>query len=326
MPNGNNLDANPPVAHQDDAATTPIDLAQAFKMLNQVNREAAEEPVADPGAGEGSGIPQDGNAEPGENGRTEPVETDGDGPAPIADESGDGAGDDGLADGVNAIDFNAYKQELLRNIQQNAASQVRKEFNEQDIGYYSAAELTVRDEQTGQIRFRNPDVQDERDPNYYFKSRTEMQNFINSWNQGVDFEFRKAVNEKQQELLQLEAPKARLFDFMPKWQAMDDATKQVFDDLLTGHEIRDASGQEIGFNVDLNAVAAQAEKIAKRFQQPATQAQQAGMQANASMRAPASSGPALDMQTGNGKSEDEKEPTNIGEALKMFDKQNRKGK
>ena len=211
---------------------------------------------------------------------------------------------------------------MLRDIQNNAAAQVRKEFNDQNIGYYSAAELTVRDEQTGQVRFRNPDVQDERNPDYYFKSRAEMQNFIQAWNQGVDFEFRKAVNEKQRELLNEATPTARLIDFLPKWNAMDETTKAIFDDLLEGHEIRNAQGKEIGYNVNLDAVANQAAKLAKRFgtQAPANQ------EPEAQGTAQQASGPALDMKTGNGKSADEKEPTNIGEALKMFDKKNKGGK
>lgn len=199
---------------------------------------------------------------------------------------------------------------------------MRKEFADQNIGYYSAAELTVRDEQTGQVRFRNPDVQDERDPNYYFKSRADLQQFIQAWNQGVDFEFRKAVNEKQQELMRQEAPKAALIDFYPKWQAMDPATQKVFDALLEGHEIRDASGKEIGFNVNLHAVAAQAERIAKSFggNQPAQQP------AGVGAPVPSASEPALDAKTGNGQAKEEKEPTSIGEALKMLDKKSRGGK
>jgi len=305
---------------QTDAATTPIDLASAFKMLNQANREAAQSDVGGEGNLEDNGsIEQDvsngsnQSVDDGENGSSFESSADG----------GDNDYDGGSSDSIEAIDFNAYKQDLLRNIQRNAASEVRREFNEQNIGYYSAAELTVRDEQTGQVRFRNPDVQDERDPNYYFKSRSEMQQFIQAWNQGVDFEFRKAVNEKQRDLMNQAAPTARLMDFYPKWQAMDDNTKAIFDELLEGHEIRDTNGKEIGYNVNLDAVAAQASKIAKRFQSQPQQTQQAEAQVSASQ---GSSGPALDMKTGNGNSQDEKEPTSIGEALKMLDKKNKGGK
>lgn len=307
---------------QGDAATTPIDLASAFRALNQVNREATS---MDMGAGQegkagepagDEGVPVGGQQVPAD---------ESDEAAGFASESGNSGNTGGLADGIEAIDFNAYKQDMLRNIQRNAATQVRREFEEGNIGYYSAAELTVRDENTGQVRFRNPDVQDERDPNYYFKSRAEMQQFIQAWNQGVDFEYRKAVNQKQRELMQQEAPRAALIDFIPKFQAMDPATQAVFDALLEGHEVRDTNGKTVGFNVNLDAAAAQAARIAKNFG-GGQSVQQPDMQGEGKATVPAASGPAMDLKTGNGKSDDEREPTNIGEALKMFDKKNKGGK
>lgn len=317
MSNGNAAEGQAAPAFA-DAATTPIDLASAFKALNKANREAAEEPVEMAGGNED--VPDDTGvqAEAGDDGSGMPVQP--------SDDGGDAGVDGGSSDFVEAIDFNAFKQDLLRNVQRNAAAQVRKEFDDQNIGYYSAAELTVRDEQTGQVRFRNPDVQDERNPDYYFKSRADMMSFIQAWNQGVDFEYRKAVNEKQQELLRYEAPKARLVDFMPKWQAMDDVTKQVFDSLLEGHEVRDAQGREIGFNVNLDAVAAQAAKIARSFGGGVQVAQEQAGQDSGKAAAPAAGGPAMDMRTGNGKAADEKEPKTIGEALAMIDKKNKGGK
>ena len=317
MPNANEtMDPIP----QSDAATTPIDLAQAFKMLNQANREAAQEPVENGEPVDDAGVDASGGSDEGDGANgIEGAASDEYGTGP------DGADAGGSADVIEAIDFNAYKQQILRDIQRNAADQVRKEFNDQNIGYYSAAELTVRDEQTGQVRFRNPDVQDERDPNYYFKSRAEMQQFIQAWNQGVDFEFRKAVNEKQRNLMTQEAPRAALIDFIPRWQAMDPITQNVFDSLLEGHEVTDSTGKTVGFNVNLAAVAAQAEKIAKNF----GGSQVVQQQDNASTgeaAAPAASGPAMDLKTGNGQASDEKEPTSIGEALKMLDKKNKGGK
>jgi len=323
MPNENNPVENQALPPMPDAATTPIDMASAFKILNQANREAANAGMeqqqgsesAEGGPGDGAGEPQvqdDNGIDAGSVGSVG---------------SGDGASDDGSPDGIEAIDFNAYKQDLLRNIQRNAANQVRREFEEQNIGYYSPAELTVRDEQTGQVRFRNPDVQDERDPNYYFKSRYELQQYCDAWNKGVDFEYRKAVNEKQRMLLQQEAPRAALIDFIPKFQAMDPATQAVFDALLEGHEVTDANGKTVGFKVNLDAVAAQAARIAKSFGGGVQNVQQQPAQQDSGGNpVPAASGPAMDIKAGNGQSEDEKEPTNIGEALKMFDKKNRGGK
>lgn len=300
-----------------DAATTPIDLASAFKMLNQANRETAQNNLEPSGTSEGD-EPEGDEGDAGENQQLPNAE--GDSSMADPDISGGDDLDGGSASGIQAIDFNAYKQDLLREVQANAIQQVRKEFNDQNIGYYTAGELTVRDEQTGRIMFRNPDVQDERDPNYYFSSRSEMQQFIDAWNKSIDTEFRRAVNEKQQELYAYAAPKARLADFLPRWQKMDDNTKAVFDELLEGHEIRDKSGKEIGYNIDLDAVANQAEKIAKRFNRnaPVPQGEQQQKQQQAG-----DGNLALDMPTGNGKSDDDIEPKSIGEALKLIDKRNK---
>lgn len=303
---------------QPDAATTPIDLASAFKMLNQANREAAQEPVdaGDDGSGDAS-EPVDGTEQLD---GTEEIEDESS--VAVTGEQGNGDAVGGSADSIEAIDFNSYKQDLLRSVQQDAIDSVRREFNEQNIGYYTVGELTIRDEQTGRVMFRNPDVQDERDPNYYFNSRTEMLEFIDAWNKGVDFEFRNAVNERQQELMVQAAPKARLAEFIPRWQKMSKDVREVFDELLEGHEIRDSSGREIGFNVDLNAVANQAEKIASHF---ASTVKQVNTEDDGGVAVEQDS-PALDMPNGNGKSEDDIEPKSIGEALKLIDKKNRKDK
>ena len=303
------MDGNENPIAQEDAATTPIDLAQAFKMLNEADRAAAESNVDDGAATEPAGEEQ---PEQGE----DTVSAVADGQLQGTDGS-----DGGYANNIDAIDFDAFRQNALKEIQQRAIADVRKEFDDQNIGYYYATELTVRDERTGQIRFRNPDVSDPNDPNYYFKSRTEMQQFCDSWNRGIDSEFRKAVNAKQQELIQEEAPKVRLASFIPKWNSMDQLSRNVLDELLEGHEIRNNAGQVIGFNVDLDSYGARAVKIAKTFgaQAPAQQAPEVAQQS-------VSSGPALDIKTGNGKSNDPVEPKTIGEALKMVDAQNKGGK
>jgi len=313
MPNEKPLEETGAPIPQPDAATTPVDLAAAFKMLNQSNREAAQEPVAT------------GEADEGEAG--EPVSADdAEGGSSIVSNEPAGAGGivSGSSDVIGAIDFNAQKQSLLRGIQQRSIDEVRREFKESKIDYFSINELTQRDEQTGRIRFRNPDVADERDPNYYFDSRAEAQNFVDAWNKGVDNEFRRAVNERQSKLMQETEPTVRLLDFVPTYNAMDETTQKVFDSLIEPYAIKDNAGNEVGFNVDLQAAARQAELIAKQFA-PIAGNKQADDQQTVS--APAvNDSPAVDMASGNGKSEDEAEPKSIGEALKLLDKKNRGGK
>ena len=202
---------------------------------------------------------------------------------------------------------------------------MRDEFKKNNIGYFELNELKQVDESNGQIRFRNPDVRndDMRNPDYYFKSRSDAMKFIESWNKGVDDEWRKAVNRKQMELLNEQAPKIRLLDFAPTYNSLDDDTRSVFETLIAPYEISDSNGNPIGYNVDLNAEAARARKIVAQFrkQQP-----QAAQQQQRQQQPKQSSGPAMDMKSGNGMSPDEGEPKTIGEALKMYDQRKKKEK
>lgn len=310
-------------AAEDQAASEPQNLAEAMLAYRASDKPPAQDPMEAEGAdaqlqGRGGGEP-----EPGLEPAGEPA------PEPEPDGSGDGVGYGGPAAGIEAIDFDAHKQQLLRDIQRDSRIKVKREFDENNIGYYSISELRVVDERTGEVRYRNPDVQDERSPDYYFKSRKDAQDYAESWNRGVDFEYRKAVNEEQRRMVEEVMPKVRMLDFAPKWQAMDEATKKVFDELLEGHEVRDKDGNEIGFDVDLNAYAAKAERIAALQQAnvsaPATQAPKA--QQKAQPQQPPT-GPAMDMRTGSGQQADEEmpAPNDLAGWIKWTDRKNRKDK
>ena len=288
-----------------DAATEPVDLAQAFKFLNQANREGAQQPVEEeaPSAGVES---SDGPGEPGVS--EQPVQgATQDNSAPSGTRSESGAGYGGSSDGIQAIDFDARRQEILRGVQQQALSDVRKEFRENGIEYCAIDQLWKKDEQTGRVTFQNPD-----DPRNPFTSRAEAQAWVDAFNKQIDARFRQEVNKKQQELMGNTAPTLRLISFAPKYQSMSQAEKDIMDDLLDGYGVKDRAGRIVGYNVDLDAVAAQAKRIAKRMAPKAPET---------APEAPKSSGPAMDMPTGQGTRNDAKEPKTIGEALKMYDSQ-----
>ena len=302
-----------------DPATEPIDLAQAFKMVNQANRAAAEDNVdtgnVDPetSAGEeprGSGDGDIGADENQEDTSTEPA----------------AGGDEGIGEPSNfvePIDFNARKQEVLREIQQDAINLVRKDFADNQITPCTIEELYVRDENTGRVTFKNPD-----DPSREF-DREAAQKWVDAFNKQIEMRFRQEVNKKQQELVVERAPMLRVIEFAPKFEALDQTTKEILDDLIEPYAVTNRAGEVIGFNVNLDAALAQAQKIAKRFntQQANTQNTADNQKAEGNEPEKQGSRPAMNMPTGTGKSSDELEPKNIGEALKMYDKSNReKGK
>lgn len=301
-----------------DPATEPIDLAQAFKMYNEANRTPAEqpvetgepaEPVAEGGAGEqGSGEPE------APEGAGESMET----VAP----ADDGAGDDGSggsADVVEPVDFNARRQELLQDIQRQAIAEVRQEFANNQINPCTIEELYQRDEQTGRVTFKNPD-----DPQHDFASRAEAQAWVDAFNKQIEMRFRQEINAKQRELVQQRAPQLRLIEFASTFNSMSKAEQDIMDDLIEPYAVKDSGGNVVGFNVDLNAVANQARKIAAKFAQEAPAAN-APEDSQEPQEAPGR--PAMNMPTGTGQSSDRAEPKSIGEALKMYDKSQReKGK
>ena len=295
-----------------DPATEPVDLAQAFKMLNKNDGEAAAEPVGQAESSEPNGsedVPG-GSESAGEPGFATPEQQ----PTAGGYDGAPTAG--GSSDGIQAIDFDSRRQDILRGIQQQALSDVRREFKNNGIEYCTIESLYQRDENSGRVTFKNPD-----DPRNPFNSRAEAQAWVEAFNKQIDTRFRQEVNKKQQELVGDSAPTLRLISFAPKYQAMSQAEKEIMDDLIEGYGVRNRQGQIIGYNVDLDAVAAQAKRIAKRMKPAEAPAQQTQPQ-------PAASGPAMDMPTGSGTSNDMKEPKTIGEALKMFDAQqrNKKGK
>lgn len=300
-----------------DPATEPVDLAQAFKMYNAANAAPAEqpvetggtaEPVAEGDAGEqGSGEPEAPEGA-GENQETVAPADDGDG--------NDGSG--GSTDVIEPVDFDARRQEILRGIQGQAIQQVRQDFSKNQITPCTIEELYQRDEQTGRVTFKNPD-----DPTRDFASRAEAQQWVDAFNKQIEMRFRQEVNKKQQELVEANAPQLRLIAFAPKFEAMDKAAQDILDDLIEPYAVKDNNGNVVGYNVNLDAMAAQAVKIAKRFpSQPAANEPEGSQEPEQQ-----ASRPAMNLPTGNGKNPEEAEPKSIGEALKMYDKQQReKGK
>lgn len=294
-----------------DPATEPVDLAEAFKRYEQANRATADVPV-DTGeeAEQTNGVEGSDGA-----GYTNQA----DGIQQTADTSDElQAGDNSFGGSTNVvepIDFDARRQELLKDIQRQAVEKVRQDFTNNGIKTCSIEDLYQRDENTGRVTFKNPD-----NPQRDFESRAEAQAWVDAFNKQLQNRFTQDINRAQRDLMAQNGPQLRVIAFAPKYEAMSQIEKDILDDLLDGHAIHDAGGNVVGFNVDLNAAAAQAKKIAKRY--PVQQEQQAEPQEEAKK----ASGPAMDLPTGTGKSAEVKEPETLAEAMKMYNDSKKKGK
>ena len=309
---------NKAVVDESQATPEPTDIASAFKIFNENNRKAAESNVASGEATESEGdiegtvsTEPDGTAD-------DATDTVGDIPE---DTSGSVGGSTTL---IEPVDYSPHRQEVLKNIQNQAINEVRKELKDNGVDLWTITDIREQEldrdgNPTGRVFYRNPD-----DPNNPFTNRTDAQNFINSINDEINNLFRTKVNEKQQELLQKSLPTLRMMDFAPTYQKMSDIEKEVFDDLVSPYAIKNEANAVIGFNVDLEAVANTAKQISKRF----SQSQNTQTQDSKQVKENTASGslPAMDMKSGNGVSPDENEPKTIGEALKRVDEMNRKKK
>ena len=295
----NGIESNP---YAGENANEPMDLADAFSRIVKANAAAAQGDVEAPEQNAGEPEPAGEAAAPSE---------------PETASVGEATGEDvlgGSPDVLEPIDYNTHRKAILDRIQREALNDVRKLFSDEGIQLVSIDKLYQRDEQTGRVTFQNPD-----DPRNPFTSRAEAQQWVESMNKQINAKFRMDVNQRQQELLNEYLPQLKVLDFKPTYDAMDQVTREIFDDLVDQYSVTDRSGRVVGFNVDLSSVAKQAAKIAKRF---SNQAQQAQQQEEPKDQKAQGSKPALDMKSGKSISNDEQEPKTIGEALKMFDKKN----
>ena len=281
-----------------NAGTEPMDIASAFQMVNQMDKAQAEPDVPEDGGGAGGGAEPAGEPEP----------------APEADPVDTGApDDDGLGGSTTepqAYDYTPARQGLIQNIQNEAVQNVSKMFNENQISLVSIQDLYSRGED-GTVTFNNPD-----NPNKPFESRAEAQAWVDAMNAEVQRAFNENVTQETQRLYNLAAPAMQLLDFAPTYDAMDKATKEIFDSLIEPYAISN-NGQVVGFNCNLNAMAQQAMKLNSKFNAGQQQVQPKQQQQ------PKAAEPAMDMKTGTGKAAEEQEPKTLEEAMAMLNKQRR---
>lgn len=292
----------------DASVGEPEDLAAALRAVQQADKESAAAPVADRGSAEDVGA---GEPEPeGEEGEAE-NEVD------LQDDSGDpDAGGPGDADG--AADYESTERALIGQLNQYALSVAAQEFRKQGI-----REMTMNDiyERTsdGRVVYHNPD-----DQGRPFSSRMEAQAWLDSFNGQVKTELRRRANEVRGQAAKQLEPSIRLLRFAPKYDAMSDEEREIFDDLTSYYEVRNAQGKVIGYSCDLERMASQAHKMALKYSRPRAR------------KAPAASGktgpqrkPAVDMQShGTAKTEKpgDSEPRNLEEAMRMFNEMNKKNR
>ena len=268
----------------------PEDLAAAFKRVQGMDKEDPEDSVGDRGED------------------SEEDSDDQEGEEDSEDEDGDVDDDRGSSALPGEIDYAAVKRGLIENLNKSAIAKAAKEFRDANIREFQMNDLYERTSD-GRVIYHNPD-----DPNRPFSSRMEAQSWIDSFNGQVRNELKRRALEIRNEDADSILPSLRLMDFAPSYDAMDDAVREMFDDLIEGYEVLDSNGNVIGYNCDLDKMASKAERMASRFSKTrqSKRRTKTTKTANEETRQPS-----LDMRShgsgGNGKMK--REPQTLEEAM-----------
>lgn len=285
----------PEEQEEEEESDGPEDLAAAFKRVQGMDKEDPEDPMDD---------------------RGEDAEGDGDDPEGEEDpdpEDGDVDGDRGSSALPGEVDYVAVKRGIIENLNKSSIAKAVQEFKEAGIREFQMKDVYERTSD-GRVVYHNPD-----DPNRPFSSRMEAQSWIDSFNGQVRAELKRRAMEIRNEDAKTVMPSLKLMDFAPSYDAMDDSVREMFDDLIEGYEVLDSNGRVVGYNCDLDKMAAKAERMASRFSQPKP----------AKRKAKAAEGdarqPSVDMRShgsgGNGKMK--REPQTLEEAMLRLRQQNR---
>ena len=276
----------------------PEDLAAAFRRVQGMDKKDPEDSVGDGGEdSEEDSDDQEGEENP-------------------EDEDGDVDDDRGSSALPGEIDYAAVKRGLIENLNKSAIAKAAKEFRDANIREFQMKDLYERTSD-GRVIYHNPD-----DPNRPFSSRMEAQSWIDSFNSQVRNELKRRALEIRNEDADSILPSLRLMDFAPSYDAMDDAVREMFDDLIEGYEVLDSNGNVIGYNCDLDKMASKAERMASRFSKAKSSKRRtkATKSANEGTRQPS-----LDMKShgsgGNGKMK--REPQTLEEAMLRLRQQNK---
>lgn len=236
-------------AEEADDQDEPVDLASAFERLRQVDTEDTADPLGD-GGNEGDEDADDA----GDGGEDEDAGDYG--------ESADDGGysdDRGSSDAYDSTQYQLASQSIVNSVNQLAIARARQQFEKEGIREFNMGDLYERT-QDGRVVYRNPD-----DPNRPFSNRMEAQQWIDSFNKQVQQSLVEEAKKHRKEALKSAAPMLRLMEFAPVYDQMDPDARAVLDDLIEDYEVKLTNGKVIGYNCDLNKMAAKAYKLAEKY-------------------------------------------------------------
>jgi hypothetical protein len=131
--------------------------------------------------------------------------------------------------------------------------------------------------------------------------RAQAQAWVNAYNNQLKDMFNEYAADRHTQLEQVYKPVMDAVAFDPIYDKLDPVRKQMFDALVEGHEVYDADGDHVGYDVDLNATLERVNNQVRAVQQ--------------AQNKPAPTSPTLDMPNVGGGTANDQAPKSLAEAM-----------
>lgn len=302
------IGTNNPVENKEEMDPWIAAFAALEPKSEEPSEEAAGEPAGDSGAAGAGGGQLD--AEAGDGAMDEDAA--GGLGAIAADDGGAPASAFASRLGADIESVEQFQQQLEESNRNKAIDEIAREFIKRGIrnknGMLGAtiddADVCKRDED-GVPHFYNPDTgQEFRGDN----PRRQAQEWVEDYNKELARVFNEACRQYEDHLNKQAEPQIAVIKFAPKYEALDDIRKGMFDNIVQDYEIKNDKGEVMGYSCDLDKALALVERQVSMIQNYAKQHRQQQQQPP--------TGPAVDMKASGGVTTDHKQaPTSLEEAM-----------
>ena len=220
--------------------------------------------------------------------------------------------------GVTTESIEQFENDLNKSIRDQAVNDVAAEFIKRGVRNSNGAlgatmddpDICKRDSD-GVPHFYNPETGREFVGD---NPRRQAQEWVDDYNKELARVFNNTCAEYEQHLKEESAPRIAVMKFAPKYDALDDIRKGMFDNVIQDYEITDNDGKVIGYSCDLDKALSLVERQIEMIQNYAKQHQQQAVVK------PEPTGPALDMKTSSGAipNGNDAPPTSLAEAMERL--------
>jgi len=244
---------NPPVVDEQEAPANPSDLAEAFAMLRDNDGTTAQTPVAN---GESEQAGQS------DRGRVQETQQGAGGQSDISQQLSNAPG--GTAVDLSGFDAVAQAKQAYSDLRSLVVETKRKEWADKGYKKFNVRDLARRDEQTGRIIYINPDdrPEDWERPGYQGLTIQQAKAWCDITNEDLNDKWKKECSELEKEYVEKARPYFELLAYADTYSRLNPVEQYYVDTITDMYAMRNAQGQVMGFNCDLNKVTQIAKQLA----------------------------------------------------------------